>query len=122
METLTTASQFTCEKISAETSLLRVFDDLHVLTDRSSAALLISMVLSATFDCIDHQMLRRHLETDFRLTNPGQKHSPPSTLYLPYTIGTSEMLCFQTSTYTTVVSLDSRYTYLIGKVHPTTSH
>jgi len=53
---------------SAETSLLRVFDDLHELNDRGSAALLISLDLSAAFDCIDHQIHEHRLETDFGVT------------------------------------------------------
>jgi len=42
---------------STETSLLRVFDDLHEPNEWSSATILISLDFTVAFDCIDHQIL-----------------------------------------------------------------
>jgi len=50
---------------STETSLLRVLNDLHANNDHGLAALLISLDLSAAFDCIDHTVLLDRLKTDF---------------------------------------------------------
>jgi len=50
---------------STETSLLRLHDDLHRMNDRGSAALLVSLDLSAAFDC---QILLDRFESDFGLT------------------------------------------------------
>ena len=54
---------------STETSLIWVMDDLHGINDQGSAAMLISLDLSAAFDCIDHTILLRRLQLDFGVTD-----------------------------------------------------
>ena len=55
---------------SAETSLVRLTHDLHHINDQGSPALMISLDLSAAFDCIDHNILLKRLEDDFGVSGP----------------------------------------------------
>ena len=50
---------------NSETSLLRVYEDLHSINDAGSPALLISLEISAAFDCIEHSILLVRLHDDF---------------------------------------------------------
>jgi len=50
---------------SPETSLLRKYEDLHMINDARSAALLVSLYSSAAFDCIEHNILLNWLHKDF---------------------------------------------------------
>ena len=54
---------------STETTIVRLLNDVYLAADRKCTTLLVSLDLSAAFDCIDvHTMLRR-LENTFGITN-----------------------------------------------------
>ena len=50
---------------STETALLRVLSDIYAAADKQEVTLLGLLDLSAAFDCVDHDILLRHLRQSF---------------------------------------------------------
>jgi len=50
---------------STETALLRVLSDIYATADKQEVTLLGLLDLSAAFDCVDHDILLRHLRQSF---------------------------------------------------------
>jgi len=53
---------------STEMAVLRVLSDIMTAVDGGDVAALVLLDLSAAFDTVDHNILRRHLQTSFGLT------------------------------------------------------
>jgi len=73
---------------STEMARLRVPSDIYDATDRQEVTLLGLLDLSAAFDCVDHDILLRHLEQSFGVT------STPLTSIRSFLHGRTQQVCY----------------------------